>query len=153
LPVPQTAIIAALGIIYGAVVGGLVGSFALITSGLLAYFLMRSQARRFFVRLAGQRSLDKMGVFFDRSGTWAIVLTRSLPYSIPEAMTFLAGLSRMPFEKFLTALVLGSVPTAFVFAGVGAGWADQPLLALAISYVLPVALLPVVLQMIRKRGK
>jgi uncharacterized membrane protein YdjX (TVP38/TMEM64 family) len=42
LPVPQTAIIAALGIVYGAVLGGLVGSFALITSGLLAYFLMRT---------------------------------------------------------------------------------------------------------------
>jgi uncharacterized membrane protein YdjX (TVP38/TMEM64 family) len=153
LPVPQTAIIAALGIVYGAVVGGLVGSFALITSGLLAYFLMRTHARRFFVRLAGQRSLDKMGVFFDRSGIWAIVLTRSLPYSIPEAMTFLAGLSRMPFAKFQTAMVLGSVPTAFVFAGIGAGWADQPLLALAISYLLPVALLPVMHQTMRKRGE
>jgi uncharacterized membrane protein YdjX (TVP38/TMEM64 family) len=114
---------------------------------------MRTHARRFFVRLAGQRSLDKMGVFFDRSGIWAIVLTRSLPYSIPEAMTFLAGLSRMPFAKFQTAMVLGSVPTAFVFAGIGAGWADQPLLALAISYLLPVALLPVMHQTMRKRGE
>jgi uncharacterized membrane protein YdjX (TVP38/TMEM64 family) len=153
LPVPQAAIIAALGIVYGAVVGGLVGSFALITSGLLAYFLMRTHARRFFVRLAGQRSLDQMGVFFDRSGTWAIVLTRSLPYSIPEAMTCLAGLSRMPVEQFLTALVLGSVPTAFVFAGIGAGWADQPLLALAMSYVLPLALMPGVLHTLRTRGE
>ena len=153
LPVPQAAIIAALGIVYGSVVGGLVGSFALITSGLLAYFLMRSHAWRFLVRLVGQKYLDKMGGFFDRSGTWAIVLTRSLPYSIPEAMTFLAGLSRMPFEKFLTAMVVGSIPTAFVFAGVGAGWANQPLLALTISYVLPIVLLPVALQMMRKRGK
>jgi len=152
LPVAQTAIIAALGIVYGTVVGGLVGSFALITSGLIAYFLMRTHARRFLVRLAGQRLLDKMGVFFDRSGTWAIVLTRSLPSSIPEAMTLLAGLGRMPFEKFLIAMVLGGVPTAFVFAGVGAGWVDQPFLALAISYMLPVAVLPVVLLTMRKSG-
>ena len=152
LPVPQTAIIAALGIIYGTVVGGLVGSFALITSGLLAYFLMQTPARRFVVRLVGSRSMDKMSVFFDRSGAWAVVLTRSLPYSIPEAMTFLAGLSRMPFEKFLAAVLLGSVPTAFVFAGIGAGWADRPLLALTVSYVLPVVLLPFVLQMMRRRG-
>jgi uncharacterized membrane protein YdjX (TVP38/TMEM64 family) len=58
----------------------------------------------------------------------------------------------MPFEKFLAAMVLGSVPTAFVFAGIGAGWADQPLLALAVSYVLPIALLPVVFQAMRKSG-
>ena len=50
-------------------------------------------------------------------------------------------------------MVLGSVPTAFVFAGIGAAWADQPLLALAVSYVLPIALLPVVLQAMRKSGE
>jgi uncharacterized membrane protein YdjX (TVP38/TMEM64 family) len=138
LPVPQTAIIAALGIVYGAVLGGLVGSFALITSGLLAYLLMRTHMQRFAARLVGQSSLDKMGVFFERSGVWAIVLTRSLPYSIPEAVTLLAGLGRMPFTTFLTALALGSIPTAFGFAGLGAGWADYPVLVLAVSYVLSV---------------
>jgi uncharacterized membrane protein YdjX (TVP38/TMEM64 family) len=153
LPVPQTAIIAALGMVYGAVLGGLVGSIALITSGLLAYFLMRTRVRRCAARLVGQGSLDKMGVFFARSGAWAIVLTRSLPYSIPEAVTFLAGLGRMPLTTFLAAMVLGSVPTAFVFAGVGAGWAEDPVLALAVSYVLPLALLPIVLHLLRRMGE
>jgi uncharacterized membrane protein YdjX (TVP38/TMEM64 family) len=152
LPIPQTAIIAALGIVYGMVIGGLLGSFALITSGLLAYLLMQTRARQLLVRLVGVRSIEKMGVFFNRSGVWAIVLTRSLPYSIPEAIVLLAGLSRMPVEKFLVAVILGSVPTAFVFAGIGEGWADQPLLALTVSYVLPIVLLPVVLQMMRKGG-
>ena len=153
LPVPQTAIIAALGIVYGAVLGGLVGSFALITSGLLAYLLMRTHMRRFAARLVGQSSLDKMGVFFERSGVWAIVLTRSLPYSIPEAVTLLAGLGHMPLTTFLTALALGSIPTAFGFAGLGAGWADDPVLVLAVSYVLPIALLPLVLHLMRRIGE
>jgi uncharacterized membrane protein YdjX (TVP38/TMEM64 family) len=152
LPVPQTAIIAALGIVYGTVIGGLLGSFALITSGLLAYFLMQTSARRLLVRLVGKRSMDKMGVFFNRSGGWAIVLTRSLPYSIPEAIVFLAGLNGMPVERFLAAVILGSVPTAFVFAGIGEAWADEPVLALAVSYVLPIILLPAVLRMMRKGG-
>jgi uncharacterized membrane protein YdjX (TVP38/TMEM64 family) len=37
LPIPQTAVIAALGIIYGSLLGGLLGSFGLITGGLLGY--------------------------------------------------------------------------------------------------------------------
>jgi hypothetical protein len=49
-------------------------------------------------------------------------------------------------------VLLGSVPTAFVFAGIGAGWPDRPLLALTVSYVLPIVLLPVVLQVMRRRG-
>jgi uncharacterized membrane protein YdjX (TVP38/TMEM64 family) len=137
LPIPQTAVIAALGIIYGTLLGGLLGSLGLITSGLLGYGLMLTSARRF----VGARSLHKMESLFDQGGAWAIILTRSLPYSVPEAMVFLAGLAGMPIRKFTAALTIGSVPTAFAFAAISAGWADQPILALAVSYVLPLLLL------------
>ena len=86
---------------------------------------------------------------FDRGGAWAIVLTRSLPYSVAEAMVFLAGLAGMPMRKFIAALTVGSVPTAFVFAAIGAGWANQPILALAVSYVLPILMLPIALYLMR----
>ena len=153
LPIPQTAVVAALGIIYGTLLGGLLSTFALITGGLLGYGLMRTSARRLAQRLVRQQSLRKMESLFERGGAWAIILTRSLPFSVPEAMVFLAGLAGMPIGKYLAALTLGSVPTAFVFAAVGAGWADQPVLALAVSYLLPIALLPVALYLIRRRAR
>lgn len=153
LPVPQTAVIAALGIIYGALLGGLLGSLGLIGGGLLGYVLMRTSVRRHVHRFVGARSLRTMESLFDRRGAWAIVLTRSLPYSVPEAIVFLAGLSSMPMRTFIGALALGSVPTAFVFAAIGAGWADQPILALVVSYVLPVALLPIALYLMRRGAR
>lgn len=157
LPVPQTAIIAALGIIYGTALGGLLGSVGLISGGMLGYGLMRTSARRFVNRLVGGPSAHKMALrrmetLFERSGAWAIVLTRSLPYSIPEAIVFLAGLAGMPLGKFSMALTVGSVPTAFAFAAVGAGWADQPILALTVSYALPIVLLPIALSVVRWRA-
>ena len=152
LPVPQTAVIAALGIIYGTMFGGLLGSVALISSGILGYALMRTSARRFVDHLVGRQSLHKMESLFDRGGAWAIILTRSFPYSVPEAIVFLAGLARMPMGKFTMALTVGSVPTAFAFAAIGAGWADQPILALIVSYVLPMLLLPIVAYLIRPRA-
>lgn len=153
LPVPQTAVIAALGIIYGTLPGGLLGSIGLITGGLLGYGLMRTSARRFVQRFVGPRSLHKMESLFDRGGAWAIILTRSLPYSVPEAMVFLAGLAGMPMRKVAAALTIGGVPTAFAFAAIGAGWADQPVVALALSYVLPILLLPIALYLMRRPGQ
>jgi uncharacterized membrane protein YdjX (TVP38/TMEM64 family) len=150
LPIPQTAVIAALGIIYGSVLGGLLGSLGLITSGLAGYLLMLTSARRLVQLVVGRQSLRKMESLFGRGGAWAIVVTRSLPYSVPEAMVFLAGLGRMPMRKFITALTIGSVPTAFAFAAIGAGWADQPILALLVSYVLPILLLPIALYVMRR---
>lgn len=152
LPVPQTAVIAALGIVYGALLGGLVGSVGLITGGLLGYLVMRTALRRFVKHLVGRRSLENMEGSFERAGAWAIVLTRSLPYSIPEAMVVLAGLAGMPVGKFTAALSVGSVPTAFAFAAIGAGWANRPILAFAVSYVLPILLLPVALYPMRRRA-
>jgi uncharacterized membrane protein YdjX (TVP38/TMEM64 family) len=153
LPVPQTAVIAALGIVYGTLLGGLFGSLGLITGGLLGYALMLTSARRYVHRFVGLKSVHKMESLFDRSGAWAIVLTRSLPYSVSEAMVFLAGLAGMPMRKFTAALTIGSVPTAFAFAAIGAGWADQPILALTASYVLPVLLLPITLYLMRARAQ
>jgi uncharacterized membrane protein YdjX (TVP38/TMEM64 family) len=153
LPIPQTAVIAALGVIYGTLLGGLLGSLGLITSGLLGYVLMLTSARRFVQRFAGPQSLDRMESLFDRGGGWAIVLTRSLPYSVPEAMAFLAGLAGMPIRQFTAALTIGSVPTAFAFAAIGAGWNDEPIVALVVSYVLPILLLPVALYLIRLRAQ
>jgi uncharacterized membrane protein YdjX (TVP38/TMEM64 family) len=73
LPVPQTAVIAALGIIYGTLLGGLLGSLGLITGGLLGYGLMLTFARRFVQRFAAAQSLHKIESLFDRNGAWAIV--------------------------------------------------------------------------------
>jgi uncharacterized membrane protein YdjX (TVP38/TMEM64 family) len=153
LPIPQTAVIAALGIIYGTLLGGLLGSLGLIASGLLGYGLMLTSARRLVQRFAGPQSLHKMESSFEQGGAWAIVLTRSLPYSVPEAMVFLAGLAAMPIRKFAAALTIGSVPTAFAFAAIGAGWADQPIVALVVSFVLPILFLPVALYLIRRRAR
>jgi uncharacterized membrane protein YdjX (TVP38/TMEM64 family) len=153
LPVPQTAVIAALGIIYGTLLDALLGSLGLITGGLLGYALMLTSLRRYAQRLAGPQSLHTLERVFDQGGAWAIVLTRSLPYSVPEAMVFLAGLAGMPTRTFIAALIVGSVPTAFVFAAIGAGWAHQPVLALVVSYVLPIFLLPVALYVMRRRAR
>src|SRR5262249_41079812 len=68
LPVPQTAVIAALGVIYGALLGGVLGSLGLITGGLLGYVLMLTSARRHVPRLVGPRSLRKMESLFDQGG-------------------------------------------------------------------------------------
>jgi uncharacterized membrane protein YdjX (TVP38/TMEM64 family) len=125
----------------------------MVTGGLLGYSLMLTAARPLMPRLMRPGSLQRLERGFDRGGAWAIVLTRSLPYSVPEGMAFLAGLARMPLSTFATALTVGSVPVAIVFAAIGAGWADQPVMALAVSYVLPIVILPLVLHVLRRDAR
>jgi uncharacterized membrane protein YdjX (TVP38/TMEM64 family) len=79
-PIPQTAVIAALGIIDGTLLGGLLGSLGLITGGLLGYGLMFTAARRFARRVAGLAGMPM------REFIAALIVG-----SVPTASTFAAS--------------------------------------------------------------
>jgi uncharacterized membrane protein YdjX (TVP38/TMEM64 family) len=152
LPIPQASVITTLGAIYGIVLGTLTGTVGLILNGVAGYLLMFTPVRRVIERALKGRSAEAIAALSDRAGPWGIALSRSLPYSIPEAMVCLAGLTRMPVKTFLVSLGSGSISTALLYAGIGAGWARDPILALAISYLLPIASLAAALYLARRRG-
>jgi uncharacterized membrane protein YdjX (TVP38/TMEM64 family) len=93
LPVPQASVITALGAIYGVALGTLIGTVGLILNGVAGYLLMWTPVRRVIERALKGRSTEAIAALSDRGGPWGIALSRSLPYSIPEAMVCLAGLA------------------------------------------------------------
>jgi uncharacterized membrane protein YdjX (TVP38/TMEM64 family) len=151
LPIPQASVITALGAICGIALGTLIGTVGLTLNGVAGYLLMSTPVRRVIERTLKGRSAEASAPLNQWAGPWGIALSRSLPYSIPEAMVCLAGLARMPVRTFLVSLGSGSISTALLYAGIGAGWARDPLLALAISYLLPIASLSAVLYLTRRR--
>lgn len=139
LPIPTTAVIAALGMLYGPVLGGSIGSLGSVASGLIGYGLCRHLGRPFALWLNGERALATGDRLFSRAGGWFVVLSRWLPV-LSEVVACLAGLSRMSFTVFLAALLCGSVPLGFVFASIGHLGGEQPAATLVLSAVLPLCL-------------
>jgi SNARE associated Golgi protein len=132
--------------------GTLIALVGLTLAGVAGLPADSTPVRQVIERALKGRSPEAIAALSDRAGPWGIALTRSLPYSIPEAIVCLAGLARMPVRTFLVSLGLGSISTALLYAGIGAGWARDPLLALAISYLLPIASLSAALYLTRRRG-
>ncbi len=140
LPVPATAVISALGFVYGFWIGGLVGTVGSFLSGVVAYHLTQAMGPRMAARLAGEEDLKKHQALFARSGWWIVALSRWLPL-LPEVIACLAGLSRMPVRKFYLSLACGSLPLGFAYAAIGAAGQDRPALALTLSAALPAVLI------------
>lgn len=136
LPIPATAVMAALGLLYGPLLGGLIGTAGSCLAGAIGYGLCRRFGRGAALRLLGVAELAQGERLFAQAGGWLVVLSRWLPV-FPEVIACMAGLTRMPAGTFLTALVLGTAPLAFVFAAVGHAGAARPLLALGLSALLP----------------
>ena len=136
LPIPATAVMAALGFVYGPVAGGLIATLGGFLSGALGYLLCRWFGRPVAIRLLGPKDLADGERLFARVGGWLVVLSRWLPV-FPEVIACMAGLSRMPPLPFFAALACGSAPLGFVFAMIGHAGVDHPVLAITLSAGLP----------------
>lgn len=139
LPIPNTMVMAALGVIYGPFVGGIVSVTGNVLSGLLGYSLCRRFGRTLAARLIGDADLQAGEHLFARSGGLIVAASRWLPV-LPEVISCMAGLTRMSFTTFVLALLCGSVPLGFVVAGLGYAGSDRPLLTLVLSALLPLPL-------------
>lgn len=136
LPIPSTVVFTALGILYGPVWGGLIGTAGFTLGGCIAYGLCLAFGERLAISLLGKRDYDRgRTLFSSRSGGWIVVLSRWLPV-LPEVISCMAGLARMPPPRFLGALLCGSAPISFGFAVLGHAGKDQPLIPIFASIVI-----------------
>ncbi len=139
LPVPSTVVMSALGYLYGPVWGGLASMAGSFLAGSTGYGLCRAFGVRAARRLLGEEDLARGAALFERSGGWLVVLSRWLPV-LQEVVACMAGLTRMRARTFFLAMACGAGPMGFTFAAVGATGVDHPLVAAALSVILPALL-------------
>ena len=149
LPIPGTPIMAALGIVYGPLLGGAIGAAGLILAALFGYGLSRwasAKAARF---LGTPEEREQFQGLFDRYGMLAIIASRALPV-LPEVITVLAGLAPMKLSRFMLAVVIGSVPAALLFAWIGYAAAENAWWAVALATAIPMVIYLLLLALARK---
>ncbi|TAG10857.1 MAG: DedA family protein [Verrucomicrobia bacterium] len=151
LPIPATVIISALGIVYGTVLGGLIGGLGLMVAGMIGYTLGRCATERFARRWLGDHDFEKGRLFFAKNGGWAVAISRALP-TLPEVISCTAGIVRMSLPKFMIALACGSLPMGLVFAAIGEKAEKSPMLAIALSIVIPCLLFLIADRLQKWRG-
>jgi len=135
IPIPTTVIITSLGQKYGPILGGLIATLGSFLAGVTAYGGTRMLGGGFACWLLGD-DLPGAERFFARSGAFAVACSRWLPL-LPEAISCMAGLARMPFGKYCVALLSGTAPMCFAYAAL-ATISEHEFVPLLVSIVLPV---------------
>jgi uncharacterized membrane protein YdjX (TVP38/TMEM64 family) len=136
LPMPGTIIMAALGYIYGPVVGGLVSALGSFISGAVGYWLCRMLGEKAAIKILGKKEFERGKDISNKMGGWVVALSRWLPV-FPEVVACMAGLTRMSPGKFYWALACASVPLGFTYAIIGNSGNESPMLAIGLSAGLP----------------
>ncbi len=138
LPVPSSIVSTACGLLLGLVPGTLVSLTGMVTSCIIGYSLAATFGRPFVSRMVGDASMQQFETLRKRYGQWVIILARPVPV-LAEISVLFAGVSRMPFGRFLLLSTLSNLGISLVYAAIGAYAADLNafFIAVAGSVLLP----------------
>lgn len=148
LPLPASGIMAALGVLFGPIMGGVIAALGNWLSGAIAFVVCRRIGRPAMQRIAGGEALKIDEARFKRFGVFFVAGSRALPV-LPEITACLAGLYAMPWSRFVYALSLGALLTGFGFAYLGHAGRADPFMVVIIATMLP----PLALLLIYRFGR
>ena len=118
LPVPSSVVSTAAGARFG-IAGGMAISWVGLTAGcVLAAAIGRRLGRPFAAWLVGDRALLRAVSTARRWGDGALVVCRAVPV-LAEASVLLAGVTSMPWRRFLAVTSLANLGIAAIYAWVG----------------------------------
>ncbi len=110
IAVPTLATLLLAGYFIGALPGALAGAIGLLAAGLGGYFISRRYGDALVVHIVKEAAEREKAVeTFLQHGPVVILLARAMPI-LPEVSACMAGLTRMPFWKFLALWLVNVVP-------------------------------------------
>jgi uncharacterized membrane protein YdjX (TVP38/TMEM64 family) len=116
LPIPSSIVSTGAGFLLGFINGVLVSFIGMTVGCVIGYGFGFSSRRA--LQWIGTDNFNRMEKFFQRSGGWAIVMTRPIPV-LAEASVLFAGMSRMKLLHFMIVSALSNLGISLVYATVG----------------------------------
>ncbi|MBO0358025.1 TVP38/TMEM64 family protein [Hymenobacter sp. BT186] len=104
---------------YGPWWGSLVALVGIIVASTVGYGLGHALGESFVRKVLGEKSEQKVLDIVQRYGVWAVVIARLSPALSDDAISFVAGVARMGYWKFMGATVAGTIPLIALLAYLG----------------------------------
>ena len=116
---PSILVMIAAVVAYGPAWGGLIAWTGTVAAAVLAYGIGSGLGPISVDRLIGGKKREKLETVVERYGTWAIVAARISPVLSTDAVSYAAGVVRMPFVRFIAATGAGTLPLVVLIGAMG----------------------------------
>jgi len=104
---------------YGPIWGSIFVFIAVFIASTVGYSIGKYVGTEIIAGLLGAKTLKKVSSFLTDYGFWAVVITRINPFLSNDAISFVAGLLKMNYWRFIYATLLGISPLIFLIAITG----------------------------------
>lgn len=119
LVIPTILLMVVSVLAYGRVFGSLIVFSAVFAASSVGYFIGRYFGPVIVEKIIGHKSEKKVADFLDNYGFWAVVITRINPFLSNDAISFVGGILKMGYFKFIGATMTGISPLIIFIAIMG----------------------------------
>ncbi|MFX1259526.1 MAG: TVP38/TMEM64 family protein [Promethearchaeota archaeon] len=126
VPIPSEIVLLAAGMIWGFLIGGLMGIIGCMAAGLLCFYVSRRGGRPLAEKFVGESALNMADDLIRKYGTGAIIVARFLPFVAFDPISYASGLVDMDVKKYSLGTFIGSIPRAFFYSWLGASLGIKP---------------------------
>lgn len=119
LVIPSILLMVVSILAYGPIWGSVIIFASIFTASTVGYLIGRYFGPIIVEKLIGQKSKKKIGGFLEDYGFWAIFITRINPILSNDAISFVAGILKMNYWRFISATLIGIAPLTIFIAVLG----------------------------------
>lgn len=119
LVIPTLLLMVVCILAYGPFMGTLLILVSVVAASSVGYFIGIYLGETLVVKLMGQKTKVKIEKFIDTYGFWAVIVTRLNPFLSNDAISFVGGILRMGYWKFIGATLIGIFPLTIFIAILG----------------------------------
>ncbi|MGM1054364.1 MAG: TVP38/TMEM64 family protein [Bacteroidota bacterium] len=119
LVLPSLALMVVSILAYGPIWGSLIVLVAIFTASTVGYAIGRFLGTVIVKKLIGNKTEKKIGDFLEDYGFWAVIITRLNPILSNDAISFVAGVLKMSYWRFIGATMVGISPLILFIAVLG----------------------------------
>lgn len=117
--IPSVALMVVSIIAYGPIWGSLIVFAAVFSASTIGYVIGRYFGPVIVEKLIGEKNEQKIADFIDDYGFWAVIVTRINPFLSNDAISFVGGILKMTYWKFIGATLVGIAPLTIFIAILG----------------------------------
>lgn len=120
IPTPVLMVVSIMA--YGPWVGSLILFIAIFLASTTGYFIGRYLGPIIVQKLIGPGTERKISSFIDDYGFWTVIVIRLSPFLSNDAISFVAGVLKMGYWKFIGATMIGISPLILFIAYLGGNY-------------------------------
>ncbi len=119
VPIPSELVLLTSGLLWGLVLGSILGIIGSMIAGVLTYYIAVLGGRPMMERFLGQENLEVLDFYIGKYGAAVILLARAFPFMAFDPISYASGFLKIKFRTYFIATFIGSIIRCIFYAWLG----------------------------------